>query len=671
MAYGKRWNVPFVSRNNIVYSVNIYQRNYNGTVTTLTGGAEPFVTSEDTSDDILTPIRTQSGYINIVCDRNTWRTIIDNGDYVNLTDRNGKIYWNGFISKESFNGSLFEPLIEYQIPVHCILTHMKSYYFKLSPFDSPTFAQILCEAFNMIGRVPYYMYWTDAHGEIPYFLEERFQRSNFYNEDQDKNTDLETVISGSITYFDVISEICKYFGIVLCTFDNSILFNSPSSTQYAYYSTTQDLYDIERYGSNYSVHSQIAAQTGYKTLADVDFMSANSQESVLQPVKNVKIVGEINVYDDFDGTYPKNTIDEWVDKHFTQIIYQDSEQNRTYIREFDKIYHTGPSYEERGEFDYPSQYQQYESNTVVLKLYKYSGAPAPDHFGDINSLDVTKMEDVLNKIDYNFRNLIYVHVMPLPGRNPVFGLYGKHDVSLGSYSGAINLDYSVMENPGNSRLQWVLKIGDYYWSGVEWVDYFHAFSTEFEELSCKSNRRLGDGYDGTRGFIIPINRNLSGEISLELIATGEGTTRLTNYFTDISLKYVRRYNTRQSIDFPNTIESNSLTGVSCIDSYEQDCKFATSPYINGYGAVLKHNKVPLSNYPFDSGIQSPEDYRNDVVWSWRNRPLSIFDIEVNDNFILSNRYEYISSTSGWPGFVALSVSRKWRDSMLSLKLIQL
>ena len=77
MAYGIRWQINFSSVAEKDYRVNILDEGWTGSVTQLTGSDEPFVIEEDDDPDTFTPIRTKTGYINIVTDNiNLVRNII-------------------------------------------------------------------------------------------------------------------------------------------------------------------------------------------------------------------------------------------------------------------------------------------------------------------------------------------------------------------------------------------------------------------------------------------------------------------------------------------------------------------------------------------------------------------------------------------------------------------
>ena len=65
MAWNKRYRVPFQSFTGTQYMVYIYEQTA-GELMTLTGSDNPFETQEDQSDDIFTPIRSQTGYLRVI-----------------------------------------------------------------------------------------------------------------------------------------------------------------------------------------------------------------------------------------------------------------------------------------------------------------------------------------------------------------------------------------------------------------------------------------------------------------------------------------------------------------------------------------------------------------------------------------------------------------------------
>ena len=133
----KHWIIRFRSlRAGTVYTVSIYDEDYTGLQPVeLRPAAQPFTTDEDDSDDMFAPIRTQTGYLNIVDDgydlagnpfnwkeflpaTDTSRPVVlshmENG--AEVTD------WMGFLQAQNFSGTLYGGTQERQFPIHCALS---------------------------------------------------------------------------------------------------------------------------------------------------------------------------------------------------------------------------------------------------------------------------------------------------------------------------------------------------------------------------------------------------------------------------------------------------------------------------------------------------------------------------------------------------------------------
>ena len=125
----KNYKITFVSlRAGTTYVLNI--GGGSGTQVPLTGGAEPFVTDEDTNDDVFQAIRTQSGSIRILDDGKgddgtsfDWKDLLPSTDSarpVTLT-AGGSTVWMGFMQSQTFSGELYGGTQERDFPVLCPL----------------------------------------------------------------------------------------------------------------------------------------------------------------------------------------------------------------------------------------------------------------------------------------------------------------------------------------------------------------------------------------------------------------------------------------------------------------------------------------------------------------------------------------------------------------------
>lgn len=142
-----RWQVPFKSLGGIGYTVNIYDWNWSGAITTLTGGAQPFVTHEDDSEDAFTPIRTQSGYITIVLnpaanagDATILEDILpinDRSRLVRLThveDNSTVVDWQGFLKCSMYTQPWEGSAHLVQIPIQSMVAALES--IEIDPTDT-------------------------------------------------------------------------------------------------------------------------------------------------------------------------------------------------------------------------------------------------------------------------------------------------------------------------------------------------------------------------------------------------------------------------------------------------------------------------------------------------------------------------------------------------------
>ena len=110
----KNYSITFVSlRSATVYTLNI--GGGTGAAVPLMGGAQPFITQEDETDDQYRPIRTQSGYLRVLDtgkDANgnawDWKDLIPDSDtarpvtLTHVSNNTTIIDWVGFMQAQDF-----------------------------------------------------------------------------------------------------------------------------------------------------------------------------------------------------------------------------------------------------------------------------------------------------------------------------------------------------------------------------------------------------------------------------------------------------------------------------------------------------------------------------------------------------------------------------------------
>ena len=207
------------------YTVNI--GGGTGAAIALKGGAEPFVTQEDTSEDAFTPLRTQSGYIRIVDDgkdaegqalgADWWKDLLamtNTERPVTLVarptaDAAGTTVWQGFMQSQSFGGELYEAVQEREFPVQCVISSLEGVSMPSSLTGRKNFGWLISTLIESTG-VGFTDYYVQGGVDAREWLQTQADCRNF----------LHTVEGALVPKYDaqeVLTDICKFWGWTLRT----------------------------------------------------------------------------------------------------------------------------------------------------------------------------------------------------------------------------------------------------------------------------------------------------------------------------------------------------------------------------------------------------------------------------------------------------------------------
>lgn len=238
----KNYSITFKSlRAGTVYQ--LYIGGGSGTAVALKGGAQPFTTQEDDSDDQFTPIRTQSGYIRIIDDGYAadgvtafnWKDLIPQTNTsrpVTLT-AGGTVVWQGFMQSQNFSGELYGNPQEREFPVHCVLSALNGVDV---PVTLPSGMQMILNFATMLGyifgRVPVLSGNILSNGNITFqaysraqtILGAKFDWSNFLTTDEDGNA------AAQYTLYQVLEDFCRFWGYTVRTYQRDIIFTCADDT---------------------------------------------------------------------------------------------------------------------------------------------------------------------------------------------------------------------------------------------------------------------------------------------------------------------------------------------------------------------------------------------------------------------------------------------------------
>lgn len=293
MARVKRWTVPFVSLNGTSCRVDIYDDDWTGSVTTLTGAANPFEYEEDDDEDLLNGvIRYRTGYLRLI--EQNHGDLDDLHPSVN-TDRYIEFYYgstldfNGFIQAQEFEQPWESGPRELEFPVISPLGLAVGTKFSYANYNPPRWISVwrlIKDSFDLlnVGYTGYYFpqllpnnptqkstvttaLWVNSLTICPF--------GNTYNK-SGVSGDL-TGIYEEKTVEDALTAVCTTYGVILHDIPGTPIFQRVDWDG-DYFIAPFDL-------SGAQLQSQ--SITNMTTIADV--ASNENLESVVLPLSKIDI----------------------------------------------------------------------------------------------------------------------------------------------------------------------------------------------------------------------------------------------------------------------------------------------------------------------------------------------------------------------------------------------
>lgn len=220
----------------------------------LTGAAEPLVTREQQSDDPFYPVCYQTGYLNII-DQNADGIRPENTfDRPVKVTKDGAVVFLGFLAVEEYTNNFNERPATLSLPLISgvgVLKNVKYIPEVLNMSIWEILRKCLEKSFNGISGFNWaYMYWNFYTGEIlkkeicdlAFDTSETFD-GKFYD---GFNPNLPEESEG-YTVLDVLSEICKLFGMTLREDGDSIYLLTSSTPTTTYHRLRMNEDEIERF----------------------------------------------------------------------------------------------------------------------------------------------------------------------------------------------------------------------------------------------------------------------------------------------------------------------------------------------------------------------------------------------------------------------------------------
>ena len=198
-----------MSRTGIAYHIAIDGKV--GDDMSLTPAAEPFVTQEEGDEDLFVPVRTQSGSIRVVTDdAQLIRNIIpDSGGTrkVSVTNaQSGVVVWKGYVQPKMLSMRLFSGKQVVSIPVECGLAALKYRSYNYASVELPVSKMLAFMLTSEFSNFNFNGYCFENQG----WLHKKVKTALFVGDDK--------------SHFDVLSDLCAFFGWTCRSMANSVVF---------------------------------------------------------------------------------------------------------------------------------------------------------------------------------------------------------------------------------------------------------------------------------------------------------------------------------------------------------------------------------------------------------------------------------------------------------------
>lgn len=303
MAAQHNYTITFKSlRAGTVYTLTI--GGSSGTTIPLKGGAQPFVTQEDDTDDMFAPVRTQSGYIRIVDDGYgadgitpfDWKDLLPETDTsrpVKLTtpgEWGTVILWQGFMQAQNFGGTLYGGTQEREFPVQCALASLAGTDVDGTNRELKNFAYIIKQAFDSLPGVGYEQFIFQGGSKARDMLMTLVDWQN-----------LVTAESGSLTgrydNLQTLTDICQFWGWTARVCGDTVYFTCADDATLLGDALSLTYLQLNALASGTAEGSVVSGFLVPKTLTGNIFASMNNEETLVRGYNEATVTADGNEAD--------------------------------------------------------------------------------------------------------------------------------------------------------------------------------------------------------------------------------------------------------------------------------------------------------------------------------------------------------------------------------------
>lgn len=693
----KNYTITFKSlRAGTVYTLNI--GGGSGTAVALHGGAEPFTTDEDASEDQFTPIRTQSGYFRIVDNtldasgnvidsqhpNDWWKDLLpatDSARPVTLT-QGGTVVWQGFMQSQTFSGALYGNPQEREFPVICPLGVLSGDDIDFNA-GLKNFAYVLKSVCDTIDSksgnvVTITSIVIQGGSDARNWLLTKIDWQNFATEGADG------VMRAKYSIYEVLEDMCRFWGWTART-KGTVLYLTASddSAEQSFLTLTRT--QLNQLASETSTSAGSTSSTiPSVTLTDASnnhiFASTDQTDSKVQGPHRAVVKSDCNEHDTIVKFAPKDIEDIMGDSY-------------TWVQgDGDLVgYFTTPT--RQGATAVGSQ-------TMKISTSGYGGYCKRQIYQSTDA-ESPLIGDMLMALD---RSSYSGAVIQLQTLRPMS--FGGGSIRLGGtvWRGAESLQHDKNKYVIQMKLGIGMTRGSAKWwymaketTGTTptidrgWRNYEVEFNVPMQGNNLKSTGTYFTIFIAGAMYAypaIPVEAGTYGYIFIDIIRGHDYSNN--NDFADFQIANFTIEYSRDSYSIPSSIgevrprelvtervTTKEYSATNQNDSKEEwnaNCIFASDNNMEyGYGLLLNSSGNIISTVNYGNSAEHPEQHlANRVTTYWATAKRKI-DTELQANKVgdvTPNTKVTISGESGYT-FTPIAISRNWRDDVLKLSLLQL
>lgn len=695
MSWAIHWQVPFAGIDGGQYRVNILEDGYTGSIVTLTGGAQPFVTQENADEDVFTPLRGQTGFVRVVTsDLTLMEQIMPTNNTEKLVElrygANDTLMWRGFLQSQAFTQPWDNNLRMLEFPVNSVLAALEDV--EMSSSMSAERGQlwpVLVEAMNALKVEPSQVVIASSESTIGTMMQHYVKYGLFFIPEDIDNQGDTVVEQFSNSFYDILTAIASLHGVVLREQGDTLYImdylSKPLGTSGALRMATFLWSDIENGTYVTSATTQVASVDMLTAIA----ASMRGKDNVIGYIsgrKAVRVCVELDQDADAIITLPTTTEDTSMVRQLSvnggaDTVYMQVHSPRVSSREtfFYSEYSSvgirqgAATYEQclaKSMINYTDEMESFPAYTGAYPCRWYF--KESDDYNQVLLVNGLYMTLLNGRQGQSYADTGRCYSLTAPYQQTLTGGYLNINLNIHTFGHRIFDGYEDII----ITLNMVVRYGGYSWDGEAWVaeaNGIKQFSVTITNGTIVTNKTDDMNVDATTGYFIPVGEEKTGTPELIIMDYYSGI------FPTISPMGFVLESLELGYYYPSDLSVSERTSNNYYKSLVRSGFSQERTITTDIGTW--NNNLPSMSFLYDANfdyIQTME-YLNEGETLTQRPELHLLALMANyfstvrrtmtQVMKLSALYDRLYSYSG-KYYVAVDESHDWRDEKQRIKFIE-